>query len=184
MRDSARFLTGYVLILILLDWYSSSDVWQLDYKQAVHAIVRKFTNYRNSRKRLMDDRTAEVEAMKEDTAALVDLKPVSKCRAHFAKANQEQIRARRIEILAVSPCSSLVAHLKHLYKNCGQKQIKPCGKKRRLEVPSISTSEFRCSCRYFGFIDLSTSKTRIPPETPGLSVFACRDRHGRVDAGV
>jgi hypothetical protein len=84
---------------------------QLDFKQATEIIIRKFTNYRNSRKKnlaALDDRGYEVETMKAAAAALVDWQAYNKGRACFARRNHETICKRRNELLAANATTSLV----------------------------------------------------------------------------
>jgi hypothetical protein len=81
---------------------------KFDYKQTLDTIIRKFTNYRNTRKRQMDDHSAEIEALKVAAAAIIDLKTFSKGRAVFKREKHTEICARRAEILAEDPKASLV----------------------------------------------------------------------------
>ena len=51
---------------------------------AMDALVRKFTNYRNTRRRGVDEiQTAQTEALKAAAAAIVDLRTYSKGRNLF-----------------------------------------------------------------------------------------------------
>jgi hypothetical protein len=81
---------------------------QLSYKETHKAIVRKFTNYRNTRKRLIDDRTLEIKALQEAAAALVDLKSVTSGRDLFKEEMHSDIVSRRTMILLKDPDMSKV----------------------------------------------------------------------------
>jgi hypothetical protein len=72
------------------------------------AIIQKFTNYRQSRKKVIDDRTAEIEALKAAAAALVDLKTFSKGRTLFRRRMHTQIRQKKESIMADSPHISAI----------------------------------------------------------------------------
>jgi hypothetical protein len=98
---------------------------KFDYKQTLDTIIRKFTNYRNSRKRQMEGGTAEIEIMKVAAAALVDLKSFSKGRSLFRRERREEILARRSEILEndpkATPVGAYQVSLKELWEAANQK---------------------------------------------------------------
>lgn len=76
---------------------------------AMDALVRKFTNYRNTRKRGTDEtHTAHIEALKSAAAAIVDLKSYSKGRNLFKMQHNTEILAKRDELLEENPSLSQV----------------------------------------------------------------------------
>jgi hypothetical protein len=75
----------------------------------LEAIIRKFTNYRNSRKdNVKIERDAERSALKAAAASLVDLSSFSKGRECFKRRNHQEICDRRSKILSRDPEASAV----------------------------------------------------------------------------
>jgi hypothetical protein len=78
---------------------------------AREAIIRKFTNYRNTYKRNQDERVTDrdtFDAMKLAASALVDLKTFTKGRNLFKKRNHTDILAKRDQIMGENPAISQV----------------------------------------------------------------------------
>src|ERR1700754_4306499 len=92
---------------------------------ALDALVRKFTNYRNTRKRYTDDaRESDKEAMKASAIALVDLKTYSKGRNLFKMRNNAEILEKRDILMLKNPKLSQVGAyqkaLKELWSEADQ----------------------------------------------------------------
>ena len=93
---------------------------------AIDALVRKFTNYRNSRKKTTDENRAseDTDALKAAAAALVDLKTYSKGRNLFKERNNAEILAKRDLLMEENPKLSRVGAfqkaLKELWHDADQ----------------------------------------------------------------
>ena len=70
------------------------------------AIVRKFTNYRNTRKKQLDDRVVELEAIKNAAAALTELKAYSNGRDVFRQEKHSEITERKKELMHTGEVTS------------------------------------------------------------------------------
>lgn len=81
---------------LLLCW----SVTKMTQASAMDALVRKFTNYRNTRKRGLDEvQISIIENLKIAAAAIVDLKTYSKGKTLFKMRKSAEILARRDELV-------------------------------------------------------------------------------------
>jgi len=89
----------------------ANHYWQMTLAIARETIIRKFTNYRNAKKRSSETRLTETDlydAMKQAASALVDLKTFSKGRSLFKKNHFPQITTLRDTIVRETPSISRV----------------------------------------------------------------------------
>lgn len=90
----------------------------MDVATARDTIIRKFTNYRGDllRKEARTnpdlDAHAEMEAMKQAAAALIDMKSFSKGRSLFRKRKEDEIMALRDQIQAIEHIPQVAAFQK------------------------------------------------------------------------
>ena len=83
---------------------------------AIDALVRKFTNYRGSRKKAVELEGVDGDSMKLAASALFDLKSFSGGRNTFKRRNQSEIMARRDAIMKELPEISKVGAYQKAFK--------------------------------------------------------------------
>ena len=107
--------------------------FQMDYSSAKDAIIRKFTNYRNNRRRNATATVDEgdlLQAMKTAASALFDLKAFSNGRELFKKRMQPEIVARRSEILREKPNTHMIAAFQMAFKEMWERADKDLWEQR------------------------------------------------------